>query len=59
MKKFTVRAFVLTLALTGTIATSMKSAAEKTHKVASVSFTDPSGPVPLCSPNGKTSCGIE
>jgi hypothetical protein len=57
--KFSVRAFVLTLALTGAVATSVSSAATKTHKVTTASFTDPSNPAPLCNPKSGDDCGID
>jgi hypothetical protein len=59
MKKFSIRAFVLTLALTGAVATTVSSAATKAHKATTASFTDPGSPMPLCKPNTGDNCGID
>ena len=59
MKNFTVRAFVLTLALAGIAATSVSAATtSKTHK-ATTSLTDPTGPAPTCAPNSGDTCGLD
>lgn len=58
MKNLTVRAFVLALAVTGAVATSVTSAAAKTHKIATAAFTEPTSPAPLCKPNSGNTCGI-
>ena len=57
MKKLTVRAFVLTLALTGVAATSVSNAATPKHKA--VAFSDPSGPAPVCMPSSGQTCGLD
>jgi hypothetical protein len=54
MKKFTVRAFVLTLALAGFAAS---NAATTKHKVSS--FSDPTGPTPMCLPSSGQVCGLD
>ena len=57
MKKFTVRAFVLTLALTGIAATSVSNAATPKHKA--IAFSDPSSPAPMCAPSSGDVCGLD
>ena len=57
MKKLTVRAFVLTLALTGVAATTVSNAATPKHKA--VAFSDPSGPAPVCMPSSGQTCGLD
>lgn len=54
MKKFTVRAFVLTLALAGFAAS---NATTTKHTVAN--FSDPSGPMPMCLPSSGQTCGLD
>jgi len=56
MKKFTVRAFVLTLALAGATATTVSNAATTKHTV-KVSFSEPSAPAPVCYPG--STCGLD
>lgn len=56
MKKFTVRAVVLSLALLGAAATSVSNASTAKHKVG---FSDPSGPAPLCLPSSGNVCGMD
>ncbi|MFT3971935.1 MAG: hypothetical protein QM699_00185 [Amaricoccus sp.] len=59
MKNLTIRAFVLTLAITGAVASSVASkAATKNHTV-KVAFVDTSTPAPLCSPRSASLCGID
>ena len=57
MKKFAVRAFVLTLALTGAAATSISNAATTKHHT--VAFSDPTGPAPVCMPSSGNVCGLD
>ena len=57
MKKFTVRAFVLTLAITGAAATAVSNAATPKHKA--VAISDPSGPAPVCAPSSGETCGLD
>ena len=57
MQKLTVRAFVLTLALAGIAATSVSSAATPKHKVSS--FSEPTGPAPVCMPSSGNVCGLD
>lgn len=57
MQKFTVRAFVLTLALVGATATSVSNAATAKHH--KISPTSSEGPVPLCLPSSGNTCGID
>ena len=57
MKKFAVRAFVLTLALTGAAATSIANAATAKHHT--VAFSDPTGPAPVCMPSSGNVCGLD
>ncbi len=59
MKNFTVRAFVLTLAIAGAVATSVSSASTNKHMTAKVSFTDPTTPAPVCKPSDPSHCGMD
>jgi hypothetical protein len=59
MKNFTIKAFVLTLAIAGAVATSVSSAATSHKHATVVTLTDPSGPAPLCLPNSGNTCGLD
>ncbi|MFC6646696.1 hypothetical protein ACFQBQ_14095 [Granulicella cerasi] len=59
MKNFTVRAFVLTLALTGAVASTVSSKAATKSNTTKVTFLDPSTPAPMCSPKSASLCGID
>jgi len=59
MKSLTIRAFVLTLAIAGAVATSVSSASMHKNMTAKVSFTDPSSPAPLCKPSDPSHCGMD
>jgi len=56
--KIIVRAFVVVLALTGAVASTQTSSASA-RTIASSSMHSNSMPVPLCPPDGTTSCGIK
>ena len=57
MKKLTVRAFVLTLALTGAAATTVSNAATPKHNA--LAFSNPSSPAPVCAPSSGETCGLD
>jgi hypothetical protein len=58
MKQFTVRAFVLTLALTGIAATSVSKAS--TPSKAKISASPMSVPgLPVCPPHDPNACGLD
>jgi hypothetical protein len=59
MKNFTIRAFVLTLAIAGAVATSVSSAAISHKHTTVVAMTDPTSPVPICAPSDPTHCGMD
>ncbi len=58
MKQFTIRAFVLTLALAGIAATSV-SKASTPSKVKVAAMVEPGSSAPLCLPSDPSHCGLD
>jgi hypothetical protein len=58
MMKFTVRAFVFALALTGMAATSV-STASTLNKTKTAMLTQPGSPAPVCAPSDPSHCGMD
>lgn len=58
MKNLVIRAFVLTLALSGVAATSV-SKASTPAKAKLAMMTEPGSPAPVCAPSDPSHCGMD